>query len=354
MYNNQLFFNNKYKSKNYFFKVYEEDIYYPDPRNTNRFLKYPEKKLIINSNIGKAISIVPRYFNPVEHEDAFNFGITIFELLFGVSPTIQSIQNNKKGTDFKVDFISENCKIIFNRRGYKFINNLDGYENDRIHNRTDEISESNLRDISTSNYISERYQDVYYPFVRVSNYLRGYNSFFIEVGYYRSKCSNGLLFGRKTKMSFKSSYRNDFHQIKRLALDKFLKNKSEILNLADSLWKLLKIHVPKAKLRLITYDIFKDKLKNKKTKDKLDLQLQLQELVDKYVSEIGENLNAALNIATEFSQKIEGQSVSPSSIQNLASSWLNIVTKKDFNLNKYLLKIENIEQEILKPKEEEI
>ena len=46
-------------------------------------LHYPDKKIIINNDINEGISIVKNGFLSVRHEEAYNLGITIFEMLFG-------------------------------------------------------------------------------------------------------------------------------------------------------------------------------------------------------------------------------------------------------------------------------
>jgi hypothetical protein len=336
------------KVKTHFFEINETPVRYEDPLDKKGFKYYPDKKIIINEYLNEAISIVGSSFLPVKHEDAFDLGVTIFELMFGVTPQIHKEDINSKTTDYCVDLISEKCKIVFDSRGYRYI----GSNEDKISQNSG--SEFNTLDRPNRHldFIAENYYDEYYPFIRVSNYLREGNSFYIELGYYRYRCSNGMMLGRKTKMTFRHSYRvSNFEQVKEAAIDNFLRYKKSFMNMAEKLWRLLSIHIPKGQIRLVSFDIFEKELIKKSIAERKRLQLALNNLIDKYVKEIGENLNAALNVATEFSKLLEGNRLSKSTIQNLSTIWMNKVTKKTFNIDTYLKEIHNIEEQVLNAKE---
>jgi hypothetical protein len=346
----KLHFQSIQRTKEYFFDIEETPVLYLDPIKKDIYRDYPDKKIIINNNLNKGISIVKNGFLLVRHEEAFNLGINIFEILFGVTPQIHNECLNSKTTDYNVDLISEKCKIVFDSRGYRF---FDGRNNNLIDNfRRDDIRNINEIPLRNRNIIAENFYDDYFPFIRVSNYLREGNSFYIEMGYYRYRCSNGMMLGRKTKMTFKHSYFvSNFKIIKEAAVDQFLRYKKRFLNMADKLWYLLSIHVPKAQMRLVSFDIFEKELIKKSVSERKRLQIVLSDLIDKYVIEIGENLNAALNVATEFSKLLEGKRVSQSNIQNLSSIWISRVTKKTFNIEKYFKEINDIEDRVLSAKE---
>jgi hypothetical protein len=331
-----------------FFQINETPVRYEDPLDKKVLKYYPDKKIIINENLNEAISIVGSNFLPVNHEEAFKLGVAIFELMFGVTPQIHKEVINNRTTDYCVDLISEKCKIVFNRRGFRYIGPSE-----------DKIAQSSNADINSFDlpnrdldFIAKNYYDEYYPFIRVSNYLREGNSFYIELGYYRYRCSNGMMLGRKTKMTFRHSYRvSSFEQIQMAAIDNFLRYKNSFLKMAEKLWRLLAIHIPKGQIRLVSFAIFEKELIKKSIAERKRLQLALNDLIDKYVHEIGENLNAALNVATEFSKLLEGNRVSQSTIQNLTTIWINRVTKKTFNIEEYLKEISNIEEQVLTAKE---
>ena len=338
------------RKNNYFFYIEETPVLYQDPLESRNYRRYPDKKIILNKSLNEGISIVANSFLPVRHEEAFNLGVNIFEMLFGVTPQIHKQKINANSTDYNVDFISEKCKIVFDSTGYRFIG-----ENGHKGISTEIFNRSTLNlPTGSTNYIAEKFYDEYYPFIRVSNYLREGNSFFIELGYYRYRCSNGMMLGRKTKMTFKHSYRvGSFRQIKESAIEQFLRYKERFMDMAAKLWRLLSIHVPKAQMRLVSFDIFEKELIKKSIAERKRLQGMLSDLIDKYVLEIGENLNAAINVATEFSKLLEGTRVSQSTIQNLTTIWISRATKKTFNIDTYLKEIINIEEKVLNAKEVE-
>ncbi len=127
----------------------------------------------------------------------------------------------------------------------------------------------------------------------------------------------------------------------------FLRYKHEFLEMAEKLWRLLSIGIPKTQIRMVSFDIFEKELLKKNIEQRKKLQFRLNALVDKYVEEIGENLNAALNVATDFSKQLEGSRVSPSTVQTLATEWMDRVTKTNFNIHSYLEKLDGIEERII-------
>ena len=268
--------------------------------------------------------------------------------MFGVTPQVHQESMNQRETDYSVDLISENCKIVFDSSGYNFIGNRDVVDI-RNSSRNNGNLASNRNQLD---FISTGFYDEYYPFVRVSNFLREGSSFYIELGYYRRRCTNGLMLGRRTKMTFRHSYRvRSFDIIKESALDQFLRYKGDFMKMAENLWKLLSIHIPKGQIRLVTFNIFESVLIKKSKAERMRLQLVLNDLADKYILEIGENLNAALNIATEFSKLLNGGKISQVSIQKFATDWVKRVTKKSFNINSYLKDINNAEEKVMNAKE---
>jgi len=349
----ELNFNPYHRITECFFSIKETPVLYEDPINRGNYRHYPNKKIIINNKLNEGISIVNNGFLAVSHEEAFTLGVTIFEMLFGVTPQINNERLNTKTTAYNIDLLSENCKIVIDSRGYRYIDS-GANENKTLKEFNRQDDDRNINDslLRYQNIISDNFYDEYYPFIRVSNYLSDGNSFYIEMGYYRYRCSNGLMLGRKTKMTFKHSYYvPNFQKIKEAAIDQFLRSKKGFLNMAEKLWQLLTIHIPKAQMRLISFDIFEKELIKKSVSERKRLQIVLNDLIDKYVKEIGENLNAALNVATEFSKQLEGNRVSQSTIQNLSTNWISRVTKKTFNIETYLKEISDIEDRVLNAKE---
>jgi Domain of unknown function (DUF932) len=344
-----LVFNSIVKSKIPFFKIYETPVLYKYPLVNDELYSYPEKKIIINQNTNNAISIVGDYFKPILHEQAFGLGIKIFELLFDTTPSIHQESINANTTDYSVDFVSEKCKIIFDSTGYYFSNDNGS---SLFGSRSNQLMETIAPPITTHSYISSKFYDEYHPFIRVSNYLRSGESFKIEMGYYRYRCSNGLMMGRRTKFTFKHSYRKSFYVVDELATQQFLDSKIRFMEMSEKLWRLLNIPIPKKQMHLVSYDIFQNELIKKSAVERQKLQKELSNLVDKYTDEIGENLNAAINVATDFSKQFESGKVSKSSIQDLATKWINKAVKKSFKIQAYLNSsaIKGIENRILNAK----
>lgn len=336
----------------HFFRVSDTPVRYQDLIDPGIFKPFPGKKIIRNHSLNQGISIVGSGFLPVSHEEAFNLGVAVFELLFGITPQIHKERLSPTTTDYSVDLVSDECRILFSRQGYRYVGPgqrseegnsqmLDG-RNDHESLRPSKIS------IGSGHHIVENYQDEYHPFIRVSNYLREGMPLSIELGYYRQRCTNGVMFDAMSRMTFTHPYEvADFQVIKGAALDHFSRYKRDFMTMAEKLWKLLLIHIPKAQIRYVAFDIFEKQIIQKSPAERRKLQAVLSDLVDRYVAEIGENLNAALNVATEFSKLLEGKEVSQSTIQTLASTWADRVTSKAFDVHSYLAQISDIEERVL-------
>jgi hypothetical protein len=58
-------------------------------------------------------------------------------------------------------------------------------------------------------------------------------------------------------------------------------------------------------------------------------------MVDRYVQELGQNMNAAINVATDFSKLLVNSRISADSVQRLTGEWLNKVNDRHFNWDDY-------------------
>ncbi len=338
------------KSQKHFFEISETPVRYEDPFNAQNFDFYPNRKIVINNNLKSGISIVGYDFTTIQHEDAFDLGVSIFEMMFGVTPQIHREVLSPRATDYSVDLISENCKIVIEYNGFRYVGPPDIDRADYVNHESIMLNNQRI----PLDHIAKDFHDEYYPFIRVSNYLREGHMFGIELGYYRYRCSNGMMMGRRTKMTFVRNYqRTSLQEIRQEAFDRFFRHKYEFMGMAEKLWKLLSMHIPKAQIRMVSFDIFEKELLKKNIQQRKALQLTLSDFVDQYVNEIGENLNAALNVATEFSKLLEGSRVSPSTLQTLATQWMNRVTKQQFNLSQYLNNLNGLEERIINARETE-
>jgi hypothetical protein len=158
--------------------------------------------------------------------------------------------------------------------------------------------------------------------------------------------------GQRTKLTFVKSYLNtSLTRMRAQAFDQFALHKTHFMDMAEKLWRLLSMPISRAQIRLVSFDIFQKEIIKKNMADRQKLQLTLNDLVDKYVSEIGENLNAALNVATEFSKLLEGHRIHLSNLQTMATQWMEKVTKKRFDLDRYLRNLKGIEERVLHAQE---
>lgn len=339
---------------------------------SNDYSVMPDHKAVINETTGEALSIVRSSFLIVPHSQAFNIGCKIFEELFGTSPMIGSQRSSHSGISYTVELISETVRVRINRHGFK----MEGVENwqefipfnknrntefvfdDRgiirplleqnTRNSVDNISPEETEQLKRD-LVPHHFEDFYHPFVRVHNHLRDQVGFTIEMGYYRSRCSNGVMFGSRNAMTFKTNY----HSVKTVinleqeALHYFLHRKSSMFNVIGDLYKILSIPVAKADMHLITLSVFKEKLL---AMDKQSRRAEYDLILDisaRYASEIGCNMNAAMNVATEYAQRLYGNGRVISGIQKMPSMLLRKMGSGGIRSASMLRRIRSEEQYIL-------
>jgi hypothetical protein len=324
----------------HFFRVDTSPVYYDDKSPLALMNCFPQKKVIVDLSNHQGISLVRDGFFPVPHRDAFDLGIRIYRLLFGVTPMIHKQRINTKRTDYSVDFVSEECQIRIDRNGYKVFNPLVGIKEVDLNRNND--SENAERPLFNPNF-----SDIYFPFIRVTNYLRDGKQFSIELGYYRSRCSNGLLLGQETKLVFQHSYFvSTFESIKSSALLFFSRNEGAYYGLAEQLWRMLNIYVPAQRMRLVTIDIFQQIIFKQEKEEQVKLLGHLNELVIKYVEEIGENMNAAVNVATDFSKILYGNNVSASAVEQMTSDWMSAYFQQNNDPYRYWDRMTELEARV--------
>lgn len=312
-----------------FFNVHTTPVLYDDRTGRNNIVAFPSKKVIVDASEHKGISIVRKNFYVVSHEEAMQLGCRIFQEIFGVLPSIHQQHLNGTKTDYTVDLVSDECKIVINREGYHYHNpyrddhRVDLFQSERV---------LPMNDVRIPNY----FKDVYHPFIRVSNFLRDGVSMVIQMGYYRARCSNGMLFDLSLPLRFSHSYFvNTFAKIELDALRYFKLNQRYMFTMAEQLWKLMYLSVRRDIMGVITYDMFHaqlDALPNAKQKK---LLMELDRLVEKYSVELGENMNAAINVATDFSKLLGKRQTSTSEVQRIAGEWMHRVTNERFDWSHY-------------------
>lgn len=334
-----------------FFPVTTRSIYFDDVIIPGNRRLYPDRKVIIDAGTGNGLSIVPDSHLAVAHCDAFELGKQIFKMLFDRTPVVYRENCNSRKTDYSVDLINEDCRFILTKDGYRFTSS----EN------ADFLFSNGLKEHQQMPValVKDNFRDEYYPFVRVSNYLRTGTSFEIEVGYYRWKCQNGLMMGKKTKLRFRQSYRcPGFDYIAVKAENYFRINRNVLGDDARRIWNMLTIPVKTEHMPLIAVEIFKEELLRMKRNERIALMEKLRPLAEKYALEIGENASAAVNTATDFSKLLVGYRVSPSYIQELTGRWVGHADRRGYNMNEKLNSLKLLEQRLLhedaEPEKEEV
>lgn len=329
-------------------------------------------KAIVNKSTGEALSIVRCNFLIVPHSEAFHIGCKIFEELFGTSPMIGSQRSTQSGISYTVELVSENVRVKINRYGFKLegVKNWQEFVPNNKNHNTDFVYDDNgvIRPIPElrnqpspesmsfeeieqlkQNLVPDRFEDFYHPFVRVHNHLREQAGFTIEMGYYRSRCSNGVMFGARNAMIFRTNYHSvkKVTELEQAAIHYFTKRKSSMFNVVGDLFKTLSIPVAKADMHLITLSVFKEKLlamDKQSRRAEYDLILYISA---RYADEIGCNMNAAMNVATEYAQRLYGNGRVISGIQKMPSMLLRKIGSGGIRTASMLRRIRSEEQYIL-------
>jgi hypothetical protein len=346
---NPLTFNFTPRQKEMFFAVKETPVKYNDPDDEATMRYYPNRKVIINLNLNEGISLVRNNFLVVKHSDAYELGAMLFEMLFGVTPQVHKEWMSSSTTDYAVDFISESCRFVLDGWGFRYTGVHNSRSDARLLDMPPYIEEFDAPPaLRRSPWIKRDFQDIYRPFLRVSNYLRDNNSMEIEIGFYRDRCTNGMLLGMRSRTVFKQSYFvNNLEEITQNAIHFFEKQNRSMFGSMERLWKLLVIPVSKEDMHLISFDIYEEELSRKSYSERRQLQALIHDLVKAYTEEIGENMNAALNVATDLSKRLETGRSTQNKMQRRAAQWMHKVTGKSFQLEAYLKSISGIEERVL-------
>ena len=158
----------------------------------------------------------------------------------------------------------------------------------------------------------------------------------IQMGYYRARCSNGMLFDLSLPLRFSHSYFvPTFAKIELDALRYFKLNQRYMFTMAEQLWKLMYLPVRRDIMGVITYEMFYAQLDALPIAKQKKLLMELDRLVEKYSVELGENMNAAINVATDFSKLLGKRQTSTFEVQRIAGEWMHRVTHEGFDWSHY-------------------
>ncbi|MFM7309854.1 MAG: hypothetical protein ACKOZY_04545 [Flavobacteriales bacterium] len=336
--------------RDYFFPVSEQNVFVGD--SVQHAQRWREHKALFNADLNEPIALVSKRFHVFTHEQAHQLGERIFKQLFAHQPVINKQSLSSDTTDYLVEFVHDGVYIEFSASGYRFHGGDDRMHmemGDRLMHRQSEslLGHRNER-VPSTNVIATNFIDRYHPFIRVNNHLAGGKSFTIELGYYRARCCNGLLYGSRNAMTFRRSYLSTaFPSVEADALFYFSHRRIQFMGLASQLYKLLLIPCPADQLHLIALDIYRGYFQRWNRRQCQDYRDVLIRLADKYRQEIGCNVNAALNVATEFAQYLCHSRYMAMKLQRDCSEWLMKKNRTGYHFSRYLQHMADIEEELV-------
>lgn len=290
-----------------FFAVMEQDIF-TKADNSDKFIRIPGKKALINANNNQPISVVSNDYEIVKNEEAYNYGDECLRLLF------------KLGKEDKVELFN----IV----------------------RPDTLSYCHMDLICTDKKFKHK-KDEYMPFVRVTNSYNKLYKLYFRLGVCRWICANGMIFNEDSiKFSINhvkgSRDKIDF-QILEKGLEEILKKfKSSLDILMDAEFDFNYTFPMLYKYLRISPDY---EPKNEKQHRYIEnLNACISRLSAEYKEELGDTFYTLYNIITDISTTgIEDEQLLVSKIHNRqsrASVWLDEVSKllksDKFSYEKYL------------------
>lgn len=365
-----LIFQTHEKAHEHFFPVDGKSLFAINDKGN--YCEMSDHKAIINQTTGEALSIVRMNFLIVSHEEAFQIGCKIFESLFGKSPKIGSQKSTQSGITYTVELISDEVRVRITQQGFQmegvkhwkdFLPQTKNRESDfrwddagimwPVSSIPQPVDYNTIPEASIEmlkhNLVPHGFEDFYHPFVRVHNHLREQAGFTIEMGYYRSRCTNGVMFGTRNAMTYKTNYHSimSVAALELQALHFFTERKSNLFHVMGDLFKTLSMPISRADMHLIALSVFKEKfLAMEKSHRKSEYEVLLS-IANHYTDEIGCNMNAAMNVATEYAQRLYSNGRVVSGIQQMPSMLLRKIGSGRIRIASLLRRLRKEEEYIL-------
>ncbi len=187
--------------------------------------------------------------------------------------------------------------------------------------------------------------EVFGPFIRITNSYNTLRALAFDIGIYRKVCKNGLI-TPKSVVQFKfthskSSMGDTIHfQVKREQLADLNKAFTGFVN------TLSRFSVAKTQCAALTCQALQLRAPTTPTKrneeDWHNLSAYIDNLIDRYVAELGENAYAVLNVITDLASAPPENGLvrrDRHGLQRLAGTWVSSFTEQckqpDFSLDKY-------------------
>lgn len=188
--------------------------------------------------------------------------------------------------------------------------------------------------------------DPWVPYIRITN---SYNRMFalnFDLGFCRSICKNGIIFGKKN-IEFKFHHsRNGKDPVVEFNLraGAFTKIEAEFL---ESLKNLKRYHVPQKFMWPLACKVFEISVPSPEKKKQQEIfenrKIHIESLKNEYFSLMGENGYAALNVLTDFASRPIGyisEENSIDSLQKKTGEWIiefvKAIEHREFNFEDFL------------------
>jgi len=188
--------------------------------------------------------------------------------------------------------------------------------------------------------------DTWFPYLRVTN---SYNRTFalkFDIGFCRGICMNGVIFGKKNIVfKFYHSHRTQDPQIQfNVGAEEIASWESDFI---EALHNLKRYHVPPKYMRPLVHKVYNIQIHSEPTKRQIITYMErknhIDDLTDKYFSEMGQNGYAALNVLSDFASRPVGYISADqriNSLQKITGRWIadfvEAIEQKTFNFENYL------------------
>ena len=257
--------------------------------------RIPGRKAIVNCTTGRVISVVSDNYQVVTNHQALDYAYQCCEAAFPGLPARSWIVNAADGPltggHCHIDLSHTSAQIRF------------GWE------------------------APGRRPDIYGPFVRVTNSYNRTRALGFDIGFMRKVCSNGMILPQSSiRFSFDHNTRNIADRIR------FQTSGSQFQNLKTKFLAFLEplrnCEVPKEQFLPITLLAMRvrhpESLRERQKQAWEDLRTRVESLVERYVSDLGPNGYALMNVISDLaSRPVDALNRRERhSLQRLAGSWL--------------------------------
>lgn len=290
------------------FPVKLQNLFFGEKKDSKKKL-YSGYKCLLNANTDHPISIVSNSYQIITHAQAYKLGLECMTKLFRVNQDEISV--------FKITS-SSNCSIVFI---------------DLLH-KSYEINIWN--------------EEVYVPYIRITNSYNKTRALRFDLGFVRKLCSNGCIFEQQTiQFNFPHTKKAIGNEIEfDLPPGKMEKFKTEFENYLNGIknFTIDESQMFSLFLKAINYNISEIKKSNATIKRYNDLKTDAGRLLAKYEEVFGKSAYTVFNAATDYAStrlnKDKSTSIVTSGLQRKCGNWLIEFnaekSKNNFSLNSYL------------------